>query len=113
MTDQMTRLVLLVESPPHLDGEQAEAWLRSELATLVAQPGIQRGSLSRLESVSAHFARGADWLIELECAGQGDAARAACNSAFRDLFGDLRLIGMRPTLSVANHPIELTVRQSG
>jgi hypothetical protein len=112
MTRRMARLVLLAEAPSHLDHEQTEAWLRSELATLVAQPGIQRGSLSRLESVSARFSRGWDWLIELECA-PGDAERAACDSAFGDLFGDLRLIGMRPTVALANRPVELTPRQPG
>ena len=106
----MARLVLLAESPPHLDGDQTEAWLRKELDALVGKPGVLRISLSRLESVSLRFARSWDWLIEMECAAAEDAVRATTNSAFRDLYGDLRLIGMRPALALANRPVELAER---
>jgi hypothetical protein len=109
----MARLLLLAESAPHLDRDQAEAWLGGELATLVDNPGVRRVSLTRLESASAHFARGWDWLIEVECAGVQDAERATCNGAFRELVGDLRLIGMHPRLALANHPIDLPARRAG
>jgi hypothetical protein len=110
MTGRMARLVLLAQSPPHLDGDQTEAWLRRELDALVGKPGVLRVSLSRLESVSIRFARSWDWLIEMECAAAEDAVRATSNSAFRDLYGDLRLIGMRPSLALANRPVELAER---
>jgi hypothetical protein len=113
MNGRMTRLVLLAQSPPHIDGGQTEAWLRRELRGLVGKPGVERVSLSRLESVSIDFARSWDWLIEMECAAAEDAVRASSNSAFRDLFGDLRLIGMRPTLALANRPVELDENPPG
>jgi hypothetical protein len=108
MNGRMARLVLLAQCPPNLDGEHTEAWLRRELDAMVGKPGVRRVSLSRLETVSIHFARSWDWLIEMECAAIDDAVRATTNSAFKDLFGDLRLIGMRPTLALANRPVELT-----
>jgi hypothetical protein len=113
MTGQMSRLVLLAEAPPHLDSEQTQAWLLRELAALVGRPGVDRVSLSRLESVSAHFARGFSWLIEVECAGPREAETATSKGAFRDLVGDLRLVGMHPSVALANHPIELTDRSPG
>jgi hypothetical protein len=110
MTARMARLVLLAQSPPHLDGGETEAWLRKELDALVGEPGVLRVSLSRLESVSLRFARSSDWLIEMECAAAEDAVRATTTSAFRDLFGDLRLIGMHPSLALANCPLQLAER---
>lgn len=113
MNGRMPRLVLLAQSPPHLDGEQTEAWLLRELAALVGKCGVQRVSLSRLETVSIHFARAWDWLIEMECAASEDAVRASSNGAFRDLFGDLRLIGMHPALALANRAVELDENSPG
>jgi hypothetical protein len=109
----MARLLLLAGSTPHLDRDQTETWLGGELTTLVGSPGVQSVSLTRLESASVHSARGWDWLIEVECSGAQDAERATCDGAFRALVGDLRLVGMHPTLALANRPVELTDRPPG
>jgi hypothetical protein len=104
----MARLVLLADSPPHLDRDQAEAWLRRELTALVGKHGIEQVSLARLESVSIDFGRGADWLIEMDCATVDDTFGAGRNGALRELFGDLRLIGMHPSLALLSRPDDLT-----
>jgi hypothetical protein len=100
----MARLVLLAQAPPHLDGAEAEAWLQKELASLVGKHGIQRVSLARLENVAIDLGGSADWLVEMECSGVDDALGAGRNGALRDLIGDLRLIGMHPSLALLSRP---------
>jgi hypothetical protein len=103
----MARLVLLAQAPPHLDGEEAEAWLREQLAALVGMHGIERVSLARLESVSIDLGGSADWLVEMDCSAVDDAVGACRNGALRDLIGDLRLIGMHPSLALLRRPDDL------
>jgi hypothetical protein len=109
----MARLLLLADSPPHLDREQAETWLRRELAALVGKHGIERVSLARLENVSIDFGRCADWLIEMDCAAVEDVFGVGRNGSLRDLFGDLRLIGMHPSLALLSRPDDLTEPPAG
>jgi hypothetical protein len=108
----VSRLVLLLQGTPHLKGDEAETWLREQLGLVAGQRGIVRVSLSRLESVSSELMRGFDWLIELECSAVEDATSTSCGGAFVELFTDLRLIGMRPSLAFANHPVDVNPTSS-
>jgi hypothetical protein len=108
----MTRVILLIERPPHMGSEETAAWLRQELTELARDRGVRRISVSRLEGMST--GRGsADWLVELDCADRESAEHAASSPSFTALYGDLRLIGMRPSVALANQPLEIPDERNG
>jgi hypothetical protein len=94
----VTRLIVLVGSPHHLRAEEAEQWLRKEAATLTTAEGVRRAAISPLASPSVRWPNQWGWLIEGDCEGPEGADRAVCDDAWTALLGDLRLLGMRPTV---------------
>ena len=104
----MGRLVVLVNSPYHLSPAEAEDWLRGEAAALVAVDGIQRGTLSRLMSPSERWSDHWNWMIELECDEPDGPQRAVNDRAWRLILGDMRLLGLRPSVTQVGDSSELT-----
>ena len=98
----MTRLIVLCERPRQLSAEDALAWFRRATADLVDGEAIDAVSLTELESVSLRWGRSWDWLIEVEFADPGTARRVAAERPWGELLGDLRLLGMRPCVAVAD-----------
>ena len=92
------RLLILAQCPHHLRPDEAETWLRSELDEL-PRDGVERVELAPLASVSLRFGRHWDWLVELHWASDAAAARALEGPACLTLLGDLRLLGMRPSVA--------------
>ena len=103
----MNRLIVPVGSPHHLRAEEAEEWLRKEAATLTTAEGVRRAVISPLASPSVRWANQWGWLIEVDCDGAEGADRAVCDGAWTALLGDLRLLGMRPTVAVVGDSSEL------
>jgi hypothetical protein len=103
----VTRLIVLIGTPQHLRAEEADGWLRKEAAALRTAEGVRRAAISPLASASVRWPNQWGWLIELECEGPEGAARATCDDAWTVLLGDLRLLGMRPTVAVVGDPSEL------
>jgi hypothetical protein len=103
----MTRVILLVGAPQHLRPEEAEEWLRKEATALSAAEGVTRAVISPLASPSARWPNQWGWLIEVDCDGPGDAQSATRDDAWTALLGDLRLLGMRPTVAVVGDANEL------
>jgi hypothetical protein len=103
----VTRLIVLVGAPQHLRAEEAEGWLRKEAAALGTAEGVRRAAISPLASPSLRWPNQWGWLIEIDCEGPEGADRAICDDAWTDLLGDLRLLGMRPTVAVVGDPSEL------
>jgi hypothetical protein len=103
----VARLIVLVGTPQHLRPEEADDWLRKEAAALTTAEGVRRAAISPLESPSLRWPTQWGWLIELDCDNPGGVDRATRDDAWTDLLGDLRLLGMRPTVAVVGDPSEL------
>jgi hypothetical protein len=101
--------MLFISRPFHLSEKEADRWIRSQAAAIGGTDAITRMELSRLQSPAAR-GDGADWdwLIEMHCDGIESASRAAREEGLRDLLADLRLLGMRPRLLLADGTQALT-----
>jgi hypothetical protein len=97
----ITRLLLFISRPYHLSDQEADRWMRSQAAGLEKGEQVTRVEVSRLLSPAARPGAEWDWLIELHCDGVEGAGRAAREAALRDLVADLRMLGMRPRLVLA------------
>jgi hypothetical protein len=106
----VARLVVFVDSPYHLTPAEAEDWLRGEAAALARVDGVRRGVLSRLGSPSEQLSDHWRWMIELECEDPDGSPRAVSDRAWKLVLGDLRLLGMRPSVALVAASAELTGR---
>jgi hypothetical protein len=97
----MVRLMLFVSRPYSLPAEEAVGWMLEQAAPL-ATMGAERVELVRLGAPGVHGNSDCEWLIEMYYRRVEDAAGAARNGLCRDLVADLRLLGMRPRLVVAD-----------
>jgi hypothetical protein len=98
----VVRVIILCERPQHLSAEHAIAWLRRASAEAVATRGVAALRLTQLQNPSPTLAPMATWLIEAELERGADAAAIVASAPWRDLLGDLRLLGMRPSVAVAD-----------
>jgi hypothetical protein len=96
------RLLALFRDPHHLDRADARAWLTRELEAVLRSDELESGTLTRLGSASAAATNTYDWLLELRVGPSVTPAKAGSSSAFADLIGDLRLLGMGPTVVLAD-----------
>jgi hypothetical protein len=93
--------MLFVSRPYSLPAEEAVDWMHQQAAPL-ATLGAERVELVRLGAPGVHGDSDCEWLIEMYYRRVEDAAGAARNGLCRDLVADLRLLGMRPRLVVAD-----------
>jgi hypothetical protein len=96
----MSRVLVLVQRPYHLNEEEAERWLSSQADQFAELDGVNRVELTRLESASWKFAREGDWLLELHLEPTASAHRILNGPTCVALLGDLRVLGMRPAVAV-------------
>jgi hypothetical protein len=104
----VTRLLLFVERPQLLSDGDATRWLLDQIAPLRAIDAVRRVEVTRLQAPALRGGSDWQWLIEMHCDRAEDAARAARDEACRDLVADLRLLGMHPSLVLADttEPVE-------
>ncbi|HEV3376963.1 MAG TPA: hypothetical protein VG126_06760 [Thermoleophilaceae bacterium] len=100
--------MLFVRRPYHLSQEEADRWMKAEAAPLAGAAGVASVEVSRLRSPGAPGSNEWDWLVEMSFEGADEAARAAREAVCRDLVADMRLLGMRPSLTLADdtRPLE-------
>ncbi len=98
----MARLLLFARRPYHLSDAEADRWMRGQAASLVGITAVGSVDLSRLESPTVRGGADWDWLIEMHLDRAEDAASAVSDPACRDLLGDLRLLGMQPSLALVD-----------
>jgi hypothetical protein len=91
-------MMLIVRRPFHLRLDEAEQWLREATVPLLEVHGVERLTASRL--ASAGGCSSGHWRIELELAEWSDPARIVRAEPCAVLLGDLRMLGMRPSLSM-------------
>jgi hypothetical protein len=100
----MARVLLLCCTPPRLQPQEARAFASRELRRL-EDAGVVRGvSLASLRRTPWRWAREWDWMAEIHLDHDGDWAALTSARQWDELLGDLRLVGMRPTLLVADAP---------
>ena len=100
--ERVARLMLFVRRPYVLSQEEASRWMREQATPLATTNGVERVELIRLQTPALGGGADCEWLIEMHCPCREDAARAARDTACRDLVADLRLLGMHPRLVVAD-----------
>jgi hypothetical protein len=103
----MARIVILWTRPYHLSADEADAWAQRESARLLALDGVERGELARLHSGSERHAIEWSWMLELHLRDGVDGHACAEQPELEDWLLDLRLLGMRPTIVVAERPSAL------
>ncbi len=96
--------------PQHLTVEEADAWVREELRRLTGIEGIARAELTRLTSASERHGRPHDWMLELHLAAGAQASDCLGSQVCAEWLGDLRLLGMRPSVMVADDTVTLPPR---
>lgn len=97
----VARLMIFVQHPRHVSSEEAEAWLAKEIEPLVGG-GIERAELRRLRNAPPGFGETWAWMFELECRDADAACEALRHGAGLTLLGDLRLLGMRPSVALVD-----------
>jgi hypothetical protein len=96
---RVARLMIFVERPRHVTGDETEAWLEGELAAL-DHSGVDSIRLKRVVCASPRLSNTWSWLVQIDCRDL-DAARAALgNGPGMALLADLRLLGMRPSVAL-------------
>ena len=76
--------------------------MREQVAPLTRMERVGRVEVTRLQAPGLRGGRDWQWLIEMYCEDGEDAARAARDEVCRDLVADLRLLGMQPSLVLAD-----------
>ncbi len=97
----MPRLLLLCRHPYHLSREEAEAWLRHELDTVLRRDRLDGATLTVLRNPSTRWTRSFDWLVEFRLDEGLYTAALGPGGACAELLADLRLLGMEPALALA------------
>jgi hypothetical protein len=98
----MARLLLFVQRPSVLSEGDATRWMLHQAAPLARIEAVGRVEVARLQAPALRGGRDWQWLIEMHCERAEDAVRAARDGACRDLVADLRLLGMQPSLILAD-----------
>lgn len=99
---RVPRLLVLWTRPQHLSATEADAWIRAEIDRLRAVRGVRELELTRLATASLAEPREWDWMLELRPVPGADPGLCVQSPAWRDWVGDLRLLGMRPTVLLAD-----------
>ena len=86
--------MILWTRPSHLTREEADAWVRLEVAAL----GIADARLAEVEPAALEHPVDWHWMLELELEDAPAGARSLRRGPVADWLRDLRLLGMRPTV---------------
>jgi hypothetical protein len=96
------RLVILWTRPDHLTREEADAWVRLEVARLA----IPDARLAEVEPAALGHPVSWRWMLELEVEDELAGERPVRRGPLADWLRDLRLLGMCPTVMlVGNHAV--------
>lgn len=98
----VSRLLVVWTRPRHLSTAEADDWVEPAIARLTGLDGLARAELTVLESAAVRYWREWDWLLELRLAPGVDRQEWLTNDAWIDWIADLRLLGMRPQVMVAD-----------
>jgi hypothetical protein len=91
--------MIFVERPRHVSFDEAEAWLEHELAAFDGNR-VDRVQLKRLAGASPCASEPWSWMVQIDCEDLEAAREALRTGPAMLLLGDLRLLGMRPSVAV-------------
>jgi hypothetical protein len=98
----VSRLLVVWTRPRHLSTEEADDWVEPAIARILVLDGLAWAELTVLESAAVRYWREWDWLLELHLAAGVDRQDWLARDAWVDWMADLRLLGMRPQVMVAD-----------
>ncbi len=105
--ERMARVVMLWTRPYHLSGEEAAEWARKEASRLLTVDGVAGAELTRLQSVSDRLPRAWDWMLEVHLAAGADPAQYIAAPPCAEWLADLRALGLRPSVLLADGGVPL------
>ena len=91
--------MILWTRPSHLTRQEADAWVRLEVAAL----GIAEARLAEVEPAALEHPVNWHWMLELELEDAPAGARSLRRGPVADWLRDLRLLGMRPTVMLVDN----------
>jgi len=96
------KLLVLCCRPMHLSSPAAEEWLRKEVGEILADGAVTAIEITTLLSASMRWGRQWDYLIAIDLRAGSDAGTVINAPACAGVLGDFRLLGMRPSVAVAD-----------
>ena len=93
----VVRVLVAVQRPHHVSLSEMETWL---VAQLRAFDGAGRMRVIRVSAGPESWGDGCSWVIELCCSDRDQAGDRLRQREWSGLLGDLRLLGMRPAVTV-------------
>jgi hypothetical protein len=107
----MARLLVAWSQPQHLSSAEARDWLWAESGRLLELPAIARLELTELDPASDAHGRCRDWLLEAHLRSGPDGTSCVAEPLFAEWLRDLRLLGMRPVVVLAERTVVLEREQ--
>jgi hypothetical protein len=98
----MARVLVCWTRPAALRWAEADDWSREEAARLATARGVKRVELTRLGYAKQAHSPPGDWLLELYLEPGVDADMCLSEPICADSIRDMRLLGMRPTVAIAD-----------
>ena len=92
--------------PSDSTGVEAEEWALGEARRLLALPEVARVELTRVRRADVRHGRLCDWMCELHLHDGADGGACAGRQACAEWLRDLRLLGMRPTVGLADGSVD-------
>lgn len=100
LPDGVLRICIVCRRPRSGTTAEGFSYVSGEASKLTSVAGTRSVRVFPVASASMRWARQWDYLIEIDV-GDGDDPRALLDSPQgRDVLGDLRLLGMTPTVAV-------------
>jgi hypothetical protein len=96
------RLLVCWTDPQHSSAEDAREWASTELRRVLDAERAAAARLARLRAASHRYGTSGDWLLELDVAADDDAETWLESPAWTAWLGDLRALGLRPGVMVAD-----------
>jgi hypothetical protein len=106
----VSRMILLCSRPRHLSSGDVTDALARALPGLAGGPHVAAVRMTPVRGASLRWSPMFDWLIEAELADGADPTVIVDSSAWRDALADLRLLGMRPSVAVADATLTTRVK---
>jgi len=101
---EVPRLVILWSRPTHLTREEADAWIEAAVPALTAAPEVDGSRITEVKPAAPAHPADWHWMLELDVADDAAAGRSLHHGPIADWVGDLRLLGMRPTVLLVGRP---------
>jgi hypothetical protein len=103
----MARVPVLWTRPCHVSAEEAPAWAQHEASRPLSLEGVAYAQLTALQSACERHARAWDWMLELRFASGVSSNASAEAAPWTERLADLRVLGLRPTVLLADGGIAL------